>query len=458
MADTPEKTETSSPSEFKPSSKSSWVSKYLDPKSLYINGYEKKPTGRSIQVPGGEDYGPSMEAEMVDDLSKPLYAGSLDVNGTKFIGSFDANGNLEIARAAMAPTKGDYIQTIDADGNFSKERYRDMSGAPPIVKAAVAYFGGPLATMGLSAFEGNSIGDVLKSGALSYLGGEVGNAVTGEVGGALNDVGGTMDNIDVGGGWNPSGATSLSSGALSGIASKAAGNVARSIVQGGGKINPNSLITSALSSAGGVEIGDTGVSVGDALKGVQAAQALSSGNPLALASIASQYLPSGKTSTGPSARDVEPDSFPTTSSDKFPTPFTVDQSPLAVASQQDQETPSGGLNAVKQQISDASDTAQNTISDIKPSLQKIIGGIGTARNLQSAAQNGPLSAVSAFTNIAKNASSAEPSSRDKLPPARVDVRTLFPVGSNNPPAYVPPSKLTPITSIAGLSKLLSHMG
>jgi hypothetical protein len=129
-----------------------------------------------------------------------------------------------------------------------------------------------------------------------------------------------------------------------------------------------------------------------------------------------------------------------------------------VASQSDQEAPSGGLNSVRQQVSDASDTAQNTINDIKPTLQKIISGIGTAKNLQSAVQSGPLGAISAFANIAKNASSAQPSSVDKLPPAQADVRTLFPVGSSKPPAYVLPSKLTPITSIAGLSKLLSHTG
>jgi len=377
--------------------------------------------------------------------------------GNAFGGTYAGKGNT--AYRVQFDAKGNPIfYTTEASSNDLAKLLSDpVLGA--VANIAATYFGGPLGASALQLAQGHDIGDAIKAGVLSYGAGELGNYVTGQVGSALSDVGGIMDNIDVGGGFNPSGGlSSLTPDALSGIAAKTAGNVAKSVVQSGGKINPNSLITSALSGAGNVEIGDTGFNVGDALKGVQTAQALSSGNPLALASVASQYLPSGKISTGPNARDVEPDSFPTISSDKFPTPFTVDQSPLAVASQSDQETPFGGLNAVNQQINDASDTAQNTINDIKPNIQKIIGGIGMARNLQSAAQNGPLGMASAFTNIAKNASSAEPSSRDKLPPARVDVRTLFPVGSNKPPAYVPPSKLTPITSIAGLSKLLSHTG
>lgn len=369
---------------------------------------------------------------------------------SKMIGLYDTGGN----------------RTSYKKQEVSKGMLGDLMSSPimpiligvlaPELLPALGSFAAPAVNAALQLAQGNGIEGALKGGALSYAGGQLGNYVTGEVGGALSDVGGTMDNIDVGGGWNP--ATGAASPLASASIAKAAGNAAKSVVQSGGKIDPKSLITSALSGAGDMQIGDSGINVGDALKGVQAVQAISGGNPLALASIASQYLPSGKTNTGPAPKDVEPNSFPTTSGDKFPAPFTVDQSPLSVASQQDQETPSGGLNAVKQQISNASDTAQNTISDIKPTLQKIISGIGTAKSLQSAAQGSPLSAISAFANIAKNASSAQPSSVDKLPPARADVRTLFPVGDNNPPAYVPPSKLTPITSIAGLSKLLSHTG
>jgi len=367
---------------------------------------------------------------------------------SKMIGIYDTSGN-RTSYKKQEPSKG-FLGDL-----MSSPIMPILIGVlAPELLPSLGAFAAPAANAALQLAQGNGIEGALKGGALSYAGGQLGNYVTGEVGGALSNVGGTMDNIDVGGGWNP--ATGAASPLASASIAKAAGNAAKSVVQSGGKIDPKSLITSALSGAGDMQIGDSGINVGDALKGVQAVQAISGGNPLALASIASQYLPSGKTSTGPSARDVEPDSFPTTSGDKFPTPFTVDQSPLA--SQQDQETPSGGLNAVKQQISNASDTAQNTISDIKPTLQKIISGIGTAKSLQSAAQGSPLSAISAFTNIAKNASSAQPSSVDKLPPARADVRTLFPVGDDNPPAYVPPSKLTPITSIAGLSKLLSHTG
>jgi hypothetical protein len=189
---------------------------------------------------------------------------------------------------------------------------------------------------------------------------------------------------------------------------------------------------SALGSNSGMQIGDTGFSVGDALKGVKAVQAISGKNPLALASAAAGYMsPSGSDSTfGPSGKDIEPNSFPP--SDQYPEPFTVSPSG---------EPPTGGLT-----------TASSSLSDILPAARKIIGGVNTVKGLSNAIKGGPLGLASAVMQAAQ--SSAPQASRDKLPPSRADVRTLFPVG-DNPPPYVPPSKLTPLGDFESLSKLLT---
>jgi len=342
---------------------------------------------------------------------------------TKMIGIYDTSGN----------------RTSYKKQEVSKGMLGDLMSSPimpiligvlaPELLPALGSFAAPAVNAALQLAQGNGIEGALKGGALSYAGGQLGNYVTGEVGGALSDVGGTMDNIDVGGGWNP--ATGAASPLASASIAKAAGNAAKSVVQSGGKIDPKSLITSALSGAGDMQIGDSGINVGDALKGVQAVQAISGGNPLALASIASQYLPSGKASTGPSARDVEPNSFPP--SDQYPEPFTVAQSG---------EPPTGGLT-----------TASSSLSDILPAARKIIGGVNTVKGLSNAIKGGPLGLASAVMQATKGSAP----SANKQPPARVDVNTLFPIGGNIAPSYAAPSELTSLNDFESLSKLLASV-
>ena len=190
---------------------------------------------------------------------------------------------------------------------------------------------------------------------------------------------------------------------------------------------------SALGSNSGMQIGDTGISVGDALKGVKAVQAISSGNPLALASAASGYMsPSGSDSTfGPSGKDIEPNSFPP--SDQYPEPFTVAQS---------DEPPKGGLT-----------TASSSLSDILPATRKIIGGVNTVKGLSNAIKGGPLGLASAVMQATKGSAP----SASKQPPARVDVNTLFPIGGNIAPSYAAPSELTSLNDFEILSKLLASV-
>lgn len=272
MADTP------APIDFKPSAKSSWTSKYIDPKSLYINGYEQKPTGRSIQVPGGENYGPSMEAEMVDDLSKPLYAGTLNVNGTKYIGTFDSNGNFEGGRSDV--TKGDYQQVLNQSGEVGYSKYKDMGmGFGDFVKmiapialnliapGAGAAIGGALGATGTAATMLG--GAVLGGGTAALTGGNVlKGALTGGIGGAAN--------LNIG-----------DTGYTVGDLTKAANVV---------KAASNGDVFSALSGAANmsglstdIPIGDTGYMLSDLTKNAALAKAVMSGNPQAVVQAISKF-------------------------------------------------------------------------------------------------------------------------------------------------------------------------
>jgi hypothetical protein len=215
-------------------------------------------------------------------------------------------------------------------------------------------------------------------------------------------------------------------GELAGGATLGAGRAALSggnledVIKGG-------LTGGALSGFGGQEIGDTGISIGQAVKGIQAIQ---SKNPLAIISAASGLLsPSG--TTGPDIKDIEPNSFPSTGNDQFPQPFTIDPS---------EQTPTGGLNATS-----------SPLSDILPAAGKILKGFNTVKGLTNSMRSGPLGAISALTQIAK--SNAPQASQDKLPAPRADVRNLYQI--NNAPAYVPTSQLIPLDDFESLNKLLT---
>jgi hypothetical protein len=208
-------------------------------------------------------------------------------------------------------------------------------------------------------------------------------------------------------------------GQLAGGATLGAGRAALT----GGDVLKGALTGGALSGFGGQEIGETGINVGQAYKGIQALQ---SKNPLALVSAASSLL--SPSSTGPNSKDFEVNSFPSTG--EFPQQFTVGQS---------DQTPTGGLNATS-----------SPLNDILPVAGKILQGVNTVKGLTNAIKGGPLGAISALTQLAK--SSAPQASGDKLPAPRVDVRNLYPI--NNAPAYVPTSQLTPLNDFESLNKLL----
>lgn len=250
---------------------------------------------------------------------------------------------------------------------------------------------------------GEGVGHIATSDAMKFLGPMI---ISGGLGGATG-VGNALGIGNIGGGAVLGAGTAALTG----------GDPLKGAFMGG------------LGGGSGAEIGDTGITIGDALKTYKGIQALQGGNPLGIASLASQYLPSGE-GLGLNSKDFEAESFPTSGGDQFPQPFTV-------ALSEDQPPAS---------------SSKSPLDSILPNAQKIIGGLGTAQKLVNSVKSGPLGAISALTQIAK--SSAPQASGDKLPPARADVRTLFPV-SNSAPAYVEPSKLTPLNDFESLSKLLT---
>jgi hypothetical protein len=127
-------------------------------------------------------------------------------NKDRIVGSWDASGR---------PTPG---QLSSSSGGFAGMLHSIMSD--PILGAAAnvaaAYFGGPLGSAALSAAQGKDLGDIAKSAALSYAGGEVAQGVGGGALGQFtgNTATGLLSGQDLG--------TSLSNAALSTGANQAA--------------------------------------------------------------------------------------------------------------------------------------------------------------------------------------------------------------------------------------------
>jgi hypothetical protein len=212
---------------FKPD-ESSWSSKYIDPKSVYINGYEQKATGTYRTDQNGEP-----EAVTEDDLSRPIYAGTLNINGQKFIGTFNADGKF--AGATGERIDNNFQQWLTPEGNLTALKISD----PGMSIGDFAKMIAPLAI------------NLAFPGAGAAIGGALGAGAT----------------------WAPVVGGAVMGGGLAGLTG---GNILQGAVMGG------------LGGANNVGIGSTGITVGDALKGVRAAQALGSGNILgALSSIAS---------------------------------------------------------------------------------------------------------------------------------------------------------------------------
>jgi hypothetical protein len=142
--------------------------------------------------------------------------------GNAFGGTYSGEGNTA------------YRVQFDKNGNpsfyttqHSSNDLANILGSNPLLNTvanvAASYFGGPLGTMLLQGLEGKPIGDVLKSGALSYIGGEAGDFVKGSEG-LVEGLGQTGANI--------------------------LGNLAKSEITSGGKADPLQALISGGLNAG----------------------------------------------------------------------------------------------------------------------------------------------------------------------------------------------------------------
>ena len=142
--------------------------------------------------------------------------------GNAFGGTYSGEGNTA------------YRVQFDKNGNpsfyttqHSSNDLANMLVSNPLLNTvanvAASYFGGPLGTMLLQGLEGKPIGDVLKAGALSYIGGEAGDFVKGSEG-LVEGLGQTGANI--------------------------LGNLAKSEITSGGKADPLQALISGGLGAG----------------------------------------------------------------------------------------------------------------------------------------------------------------------------------------------------------------
>lgn len=127
-----------------------------------------------VQV--GENFGNKLTGQTVKNTYGERQTGDF------FGGTFTGKGNTA------------YGVQLDAQGNpmfytqgaSSNDVAKIMQDLGPVGQMAAAYFGGPMAVAAISAASGKPIGDIIKSAALSYLGGQAGELVSGTSG--LTDV------------------------------------------------------------------------------------------------------------------------------------------------------------------------------------------------------------------------------------------------------------------------------
>lgn len=127
-----------------------------------------------IQV--GENFGNKLTGQTVKNTYGERQTGDF------FGGTYTGKGNTA------------YGVQLDAQGNpmfytqgaSSNDVAKIMQDLGPVGQMAAAYFGGPMAVAAISAASGKPIGDIIKSAALSYLGGQAGELVSGTSG--LTDV------------------------------------------------------------------------------------------------------------------------------------------------------------------------------------------------------------------------------------------------------------------------------
>ena len=120
-----------------------------------VNNYYNKETGQDLGNLGG------------------TYAERQ--TGNFFGGTFEGKGNTGYG-VQFGPDGTPYFYTQGASSN-DVAKIMEMAG--PVGQIAAAYFGGPAAVAAISAASGKPVGDIIKSAALSYMGGLAGNAVSG---------------------------------------------------------------------------------------------------------------------------------------------------------------------------------------------------------------------------------------------------------------------------------------
>jgi len=157
--------------------------------------------------------------------------------GNAFGGTFQGKGNTGY-RVQFAPDGTPIFYTTQASSNDLANLMQDLG---PIGNIALTAIGGPMAVAAVAALSGKPPGDILKSAALSYLGGQAGNFVSGMEG--ITDV-------------------------LGDVGTNVASNAAKQYVGSGGKgINPLGLVLGSGVTNGLFADGSTGPNSADFTEG-----------------------------------------------------------------------------------------------------------------------------------------------------------------------------------------------
>jgi hypothetical protein len=123
-----------------------------------------------VQV--GETFGNKLTGETVKNTYGERQTGDF------FGGTYTGKGNT--GYGARLDAQGNPI--FYTQGASSNDVAKIMEMAGPVGQIVVSAIGGPVAVAALAAASGKPIGDIVKSAALSYLGGQAGNMVSGASG------------------------------------------------------------------------------------------------------------------------------------------------------------------------------------------------------------------------------------------------------------------------------------
>lgn len=195
----------------------------VDPKLVkedYISGGESGNDQTVYTAPGTiQVYGNKLTGQAVGNTYGERQSGDF------FGGTYTGKGNTGYG----VQFKPDGTPVFYTQGASSNDVAKIMEDLGPIANIAAAAIGGPAAVAALSVAAGKPIKDVLKSAALSYLGGEAGNMVSGSAG--LTDI-------------------------LGKAGTEALSGAAKQFVSSGGKTDPLQLLVGAGLNYGANTFGD----------------------------------------------------------------------------------------------------------------------------------------------------------------------------------------------------------